>query len=74
MEATEFVARASGIELTRTVLDSVRWLAKELSRSGRTLKAGQTILCGSVADLISIESACRVVVTTDRYRWYAILH
>lgn len=60
------VASVSG-KLTHTVIDSLRWLAKELRRLGRGLKARQTILCGSVADLIPISRGCRIAVTTDHF-------
>jgi 2-keto-4-pentenoate hydratase len=63
----EPVATVSGTELTRTVVDSIRWLSRELHSHGRGLLTGQTILCGSVADLFPISSKCRIVVTTDRF-------
>ena len=61
------VATVSGTELTRTIVDSLSWLAKELRRHGSGLQAGQTILCGSVADLFPIARACRIAVATDRF-------
>ena len=59
------VAAVPGTELTPTVVDSLSWLAKELGRLGLGLKAGQTILCGSIANLIPISRGCRITVTTD---------
>ena len=61
------VAKLSGPELTNTVVDSLSWLAAELNRLGRSLQGGQTILCGSVADLVPISGSCRILVTTDRF-------
>jgi 2-keto-4-pentenoate hydratase len=61
------VATVSHAELNTTVVDSLRWLAKTLRDFGHDLKAGQTILCGSVADLIPISHGCRISVTTDRF-------
>ena len=57
----------AGPELIDTVAHSLSWLAAELNRLGRSLRAGQTILCGSVGDLIPIPCGCRVSVTTDRF-------
>ena len=59
------VATVYGTELTLTVIDSLNWLAKELRRIGLGLKAGQTILCGSIAKLIPISRGCQIIVTTD---------
>ena len=63
----DVVATVPGTELTATVIDSLSWLAKELQRLGSGLKAGQTILCGSVADLIPVSQDCQIAVTTDRF-------
>ena len=60
-------ATVSGEELTRTVVDSLAWLARELSPLGDGLQAGQTVLCGSIADLIPVAAECRISVTTDRF-------
>ncbi|MBC9868243.1 MAG: hypothetical protein F7O42_10270 [Opitutae bacterium] len=61
------VVNLAGTELADTVVHSLSWLAAELNRLGRNLRTGQTILCGSVADLIPISAGCQVSVTTDRF-------
>ena len=61
------VATVSGTELASTVVDSLDWLASELQQLGHDLEAGQTILCGSIADLIPLPKGGQVVVTTDRW-------
>ncbi len=61
------VATVSGVELTHTISDSLHWLSGELGRRGHILRAGQTILCGSVADLIPAPQGCHIAVTTDRF-------
>ena len=61
------VVDLAGTELADTVAHSLSWLAAELNRLGRNLRTGQTILCGSVADLIPISGGCQVSVTTDRF-------
>ena len=61
------VATVSGLELTRNVVRSLRWLGRELSLCGLGLQAGQTVLCGSVADLIPVARPCRIAVATDRF-------
>jgi 2-keto-4-pentenoate hydratase len=63
----EPAAIVSGPELTRTIVDSLSWIAKELGTLGHGLQAGQTILCGSLADLIPVSSVCRISVSTDRF-------
>jgi 2-keto-4-pentenoate hydratase len=63
----EVIADISGSELTHTIIDSLTWLARELGRHELSLRAGQTILCGSVADLIPISSGGRIAITTDRF-------
>ena len=63
----DVAATVSGTELTATVVNSLSWLAKELRRVDSGLKAGQTILCGSVAVLIPVSPTCRIAVTTDRW-------
>jgi len=66
LEGTE-LATVEGLELTQTVLDSLSWLATELPRHGESLEAGQTVLCGSVADLFPIADPGQLRVTTDRF-------
>ena len=61
------IATVSGAELTRTVVESLAWLACQLSPFGGGLQAGQTVLCGSIADLIPISAECGITVTTDRF-------
>ncbi len=66
VDGTE-LATIDGPELTQTITDSLRWLAGELPRHGEALRAGQTVLCGSVADLFPIETPCGILVGTDRF-------
>jgi len=61
------LATVEGLELTQTILDSLSWLAAELPRHEESLDAGQTVLCGSVADLFPITAPGRLRVTTDRF-------
>lgn len=61
------VAHVTGAALTETIAASLRWLAKELNGHRLRLYAGQTVLCGSVAPLIPVNTPSRVLVTTDRF-------
>ena len=63
----ETVASASGPELSDTVIESLTWLSKELDSVGLDLKAGDTVLCGTVAPLLSVPSVCEVCVSTNHY-------
>jgi 2-keto-4-pentenoate hydratase len=63
---TNEVALVAGTELIQTVLNSLGWLTRELSRHGFGLKARQTVLCGSVADLFAVAKG-HIKVTTDCY-------
>jgi len=60
-------AQVSGRELANTVVQSLKWLAAELHGHALFLQPGQTILCGSVADLFPVPSQCSIVASTDRY-------
>lgn len=64
---TSELATVEGSELTQTILNSLSWLAAELPRHGESLEAGQTVLCGSVADLFPIANSGELRVTTDRF-------
>ena len=59
------LAIVEGEQLTATVISSLRWLSKELARTGSGLKAGQTVLCGSVADLLPVTGNCQITVTSE---------
>jgi 2-keto-4-pentenoate hydratase len=59
------LATVAGGELTATVVASLRWLSQELERTGSGLKAGQTVLCGSVADLLPVTGNCHITVTSE---------
>ncbi len=61
------VATVSDPALTQTILTSLNWLTSELGRLGHHLQAGQTVLCGSVADLFPISDDCIVGVNTDKF-------
>ncbi|MBC8351869.1 MAG: hypothetical protein H8E66_07760 [Planctomycetes bacterium] len=61
------IATVSGQALTQTIFDSLRWLSRELLRHGQGLQRGQTILCGSIADLFPVHPVSRIAVTTDRF-------
>lgn len=61
------LATVEGLELTQTILDSLSWLAAELPRQRESLDAGQTVLCGSVADLFPIANPGLVRSATDRF-------
>ena len=65
-EASE-LATVEGSELTQTILNSLSWLAAELPQYGESLAAGQTVLCGSVADLFPMANSGQLRVTTDRF-------
>lgn len=59
------LATVAGGDLTATVVASLRWLSQELERTGSGLKAGQTVLCGSVADLLPVTGNCQITVTSE---------
>jgi 2-keto-4-pentenoate hydratase len=59
------LATVASEQLTATVISSLRWLSQELERTGTGLKAGQTVLCGSVADLFPVHSNCRINVISE---------
>ena len=61
------VASVAGTEPTRTIRMSLHWLARELVSRGERLRAGQTILCGTVAPLLPAPLANDILVTTDRF-------
>lgn len=61
------IATVTGAELTRTVVDSLAWLARQPSLPGEGLQARQTVLCGSIADLFPVSTECQISVTTDRF-------
>ena len=54
------------VELKAGLVSSIRWLAAVLASAGTPLKAGQTILTGSQARLISVNpGTCIVVESSD---------
>jgi len=59
------LATVAGEQLTATVISSLRWLSQELERTGSGLTAGQTVLCGSVADLLPVTGNCQIIVTSE---------
>ena len=61
------VATVSGAELTRTIVSSLAWLARELPTRGERLEPGHTVLCGTVAPLLPAPDAREIIVTTDRF-------
>ena len=61
------IAAVDDAALTTTVTNSLRWLARQLDVWGLALRAGQTVLCGSVAPLLPIAAAGRVRVEAGRF-------
>lgn len=61
------IAAVDGPVLTETVASSLNWLAQELRAWGEVLLAGQTVLCGSVADLFPVKVPTHIRVLTDRF-------
>lgn len=61
------VATVPGERLMSTITDSVRWLTQQLRPLGLLPRAGQTILCGSVAPVIPVEPGDHVSVTSRRF-------
>ena len=59
------LAIVAGEQLTATVISSLRWLSQQLERTDSGLKAGQTVLCGSVADLFPVSGNCQIRVTSE---------
>jgi 2-keto-4-pentenoate hydratase len=56
-----------GSELTGGVIRSVRWLAAHLARNGGQLHAGDTILTGSLPQLIPVTTDADVRIETSHY-------
>lgn len=63
----ETAATVTGERLIRTVTTSLEWLAGELHAEGQALRAGETVLCGSIARLFPVPSPCAVTVTTNAF-------
>ena len=61
------VATVPGTDLIRTIVGSLNWLSHELHHHGLGLLAGQTILCGSVAEVFPVTANSRIVVAADRF-------
>ena len=55
-----------GDELIDTIFRSLRWISSCLEMHGAYLRAGQTVLCGAVADLIPVTTG-RIRVVTDHF-------
>jgi len=61
------IATVPGAELMRTVLDSLSWLSRQLQPRELGLRAGQTILCGSVAPVIPVSAGTRISVRAGQF-------
>lgn len=61
------VATVPGAELRRTIVESLKWLVRELHGHGLGLLAGQTILCGSVAEVYPVSAGSRIAVLAGRF-------
>ena len=61
------VAKVFGQKLISTVVDSLSWLVQDLHRFELYVKAGQTILCGSIANLFPVSGDCQISVKTDSF-------
>lgn len=61
------VASVFGMDLRSTVLDSLRWLVKALHEQDHELRAGHTVLCGTVSDMHPIDAGAKVLVTTEDF-------
>ena len=56
-----------GVELTRTINSSLKWLTCALRDQGARLFAGQIVLTGSIPKLISISRDCKIQVNTTPF-------
>lgn len=63
----EEVAKVAGQDLRTTIIESLAWLTKELEQQNETLRAGQTILCGTISGMHLIEPGTHVQVTTEDF-------
>lgn len=61
------VASVSGPDLKTTIFDSLRWLAEALEEHGHGLRAGQTVLCGTISGMHLIDTGASVEVTTENF-------
>lgn len=61
------VAKVSGKDLRTTVLDSLRWLAGALDEQDHALRAGQTVLCGTISGMHLIDPGAQVQITTENF-------
>ena len=61
------VATVSGKDLRSTVVDSLHWLASELHSHRTAMQAGQTVLCGTISGMHSIDPGATILVTTENF-------
>ncbi|MGI9294136.1 MAG: 2-keto-4-pentenoate hydratase [Pseudomonadales bacterium] len=61
------VASVSGADLRSTVFDSLRWLTQALKHQNQALRAGQTVLCGTISGMHPIEAGTEVEITTEHF-------
>ncbi|MDC0067664.1 hypothetical protein OAL10_02565 [Gammaproteobacteria bacterium] len=63
----EEVAKVDGQDLRVTIIDSLAWLAQELDTQNEALRAGHTVLCGTISGMHLIEPGAHVQVTTEDF-------
>lgn len=61
------VAQVAGADLRSTIIDSLLWLAEELTNHDAALFAGQTVLCGTISGMHLIDPGTLVQVTTEDF-------
>ncbi|MCY4657482.1 MAG: hypothetical protein OXC80_11795, partial [Gammaproteobacteria bacterium] len=52
----------SGSELSNGLLNTLTWLPKRLANDGHALRAGDTVLCGTLADLYDVNTPSKIRV------------
>jgi 2-oxo-3-hexenedioate decarboxylase/2-keto-4-pentenoate hydratase len=60
------ISRAAARNVLGNPLNAVVWLANTYSRQGRTLKAGEFVSTGSIADLVWVKPGEHYLVAVDR--------
>ena len=61
------VASVSGVDLSTTIFESLRWLVEALQAQDHMLHAGQTVLCGTISGMHLIDTGASVEVNTDDF-------
>jgi len=56
-----------GADLTKTIIQSLRWLAAHLARDGRQLNTHETVLTGSLPKLIPVNGDTEIRVVTSHF-------